>query len=117
MWGSEPQGKAFQRTKTRKGEPGLQPLISKLAEAGPPTHQLPPADLHREGEGGTKGWGWRTSLNEGSRGSPGKGQWGQMLNTASVPGGGTDSGRSVREKKKQQTQKTTLLFYSMEHPL
>ena len=72
MWGSEPQGKAFKRTETRKGEPGLQQLISKLAEGGAAHIAASPADLHREGERGNKA-GAGAFLNEGSRDSPGKG--------------------------------------------
>lgn len=55
MWGSEPQGKTFKRTETKKGEPGLQQLISKLAEGGAAHTAASPADLHREGERGNKG--------------------------------------------------------------
>lgn len=108
-WGSEPQGKAFKRTETRKGEPGLQQLISNLAEGGA-AHTA----AAQGGRTGKQGWAGGF-LNEGPEAPLGKGQWDQVLNTASLTGGGTDSGSSVREEK-QQTRKTTLLFYSMEHP-
>lgn len=78
MWGSKPQGKAFKRTETRKGEPGLQPLISKLAEGGAAHTPAFPADLHREGEREPRGGG-RTSLMKVPEAPLGKGQWGQVL--------------------------------------
>lgn len=111
MWGSKPQGKAFKRTETRKGEPGLQPVISKLAEGGAAHTPASPADLHREGEREPRGGG-RTSLMKVPEAPLGKGQWGQVLNTASVTGGGTDSGTSVRERKTTDPENHTALLFN-----
>lgn len=116
MWGSEPQGKAFKRTETRKGEPGLQRLISKLAEGGAAHTAASPADLHREGERGNKG-GAGASLMKVPEAPLGEGQGDQALHTASLTGGGTDSGSSVREKKNNRPGKPHCSFIQWNTPL
>lgn len=51
-----PRGKGLQKDKDQEGEPGLQPLISKLAEAGAThTHQLPQQTCTGR-ENGNQGW-------------------------------------------------------------